>query len=357
MIKFNSNAFTKKNTTLIQPPEHLFNPGTLADRKNKTVSFYKKDKQIEKIKLSSNTNIPREKKVKTQPMLRVKKQRNTHKVQPDLVSQSNKLLEMSLKRQTSLVVKEDYNILEQNIKTREYMEDFLSIRKNFMNDRKKILYVLCDGHSGDQVAKIVVERLPEIFEQMLKLHKDDVETAITVSFQKMDEELVQYEETGSTCCLVYISEDYNERIIYSGNVGDSRTILIRQNEAIRISYDHKASDKSEIKRVKKEGGLILNKRLFGTLAITRALGDYSFKNDVNRLSHIPYFAKIFIEQTDRFIIIASDGIWDVINEEMAFSLIKGCSTQQPKDIGNLFVQTAIKDGSRDNISCIVIQLS
>lgn len=257
----------------------------------------------------------------------------------------------------SFVIKEDFFVLEQNSKTRDHMEDYLVIKKNYLNDQNKYMYVLCDGHSGDQVAKIVIDRLPIIYGETLKETNFNVDQSLTDSFRIMDEELTQYEETGSTCCLAYICIEDKQRVLYSANVGDSRTILIRNKEAIRISYDHKANDKTEMKRVKQEGGLIIRGRLYGTLAITRALGDYSFKIDVNGLINVPYVTRTLLEDTDKYIITASDGVWDVINEEKALELISKSDSDCSAGISKKFVLSAMELGSKDNISCIVTKLN
>lgn len=255
------------------------------------------------------------------------------------------------------IVEEYAILLEQNAKTRDHMEDYLRCIINFMEDPEKNLYVLCDGHCGDQPAKIVIDRLPLIFEDLLRKYDFEVEKAITDSFSLMDEELVEFEETGTTCCLIYICIENSKRVVYSGNVGDSRNILVRRDQTIRLSFDHKANVKSEIERVKKEGGLIIRGRLYGTLAITRALGDYSFKNDVNGLSNIPYITRTEILDDDRYIIMASDGIWDVINEETSTILCDGSKLKDAASISSIFVSKSLEFGSKDNISCIVVKLN
>lgn len=258
---------------------------------------------------------------------------------------------------SSNVVKADGYILEQNVKTRNHMEDFVSSRLNFMNDQSKAVYVLCDGHCGDKVAEIVCNKLPDVFEACLREHNFNVEKAINESFRKMDEELEEYEEEGSTGCLIYICIENGERVVYSANIGDSRNILVRETESIRLSFDHKANVKSEIERVKSEGGIIIKGRLYATLAITRAFGDYSFKIDVSGLSNIPYITRTVVLNSDKYVVMASDGIWDVINEEKATDIINNCNYTDCKELALQFVNKSLDLGSKDNISCIVIKLN
>ncbi len=69
-----------------------------------------------------------------------------------------------------------------------------------------------------------------------------------------------------------------QRVLYTANVGDARIVLCRNGKALRLSYDHKGSDENEGKRIANAGGLILNNRVNGVLAVTRALGDAYMKD-------------------------------------------------------------------------------
>jgi protein phosphatase PTC1 len=97
-----------------------------------------------------------------------------------------------------------------------------------------------------------------------------------------------------------------QRVLYTANVGDARIILCRSGKALRLSYDHKGSDENEGRRVHNAGGLILNNRVNGVLAVTRALGDSYMKDLVT--GH-PYTTETVIqEDVDEFMILACDGV-------------------------------------------------
>lgn len=101
-----------------------------------------------------------------------------------------------------------------------------------------------------------------------------------------------------------------QRVLYTANVGDARIILCRAGKALRLSYDHKGSDENEGKRIANAGGLILNNRVNGVLAVTRALGDAYMKDLVT--GH-PYTTETVIQpDSDEFIIIACDGVSSTI---------------------------------------------
>ena len=97
-----------------------------------------------------------------------------------------------------------------------------------------------------------------------------------------------------------------QRVLYTANVGDARIVLCRNGKALRLSYDHKGNDENEGKRVSKAGGLILNNRVNGVLAVTRALGDSYLKDLVT--GH-PYTTETVIQpDQDEFLILACDGV-------------------------------------------------
>ena len=101
-----------------------------------------------------------------------------------------------------------------------------------------------------------------------------------------------------------------QRVLYTANVGDARIVLCRAGKALRLSYDHKGSDENEGKRISNAGGLILNNRVNGVLAVTRALGDSYMKELVT--GH-PYTTETVIQpDIDEFLILACDGVRSLV---------------------------------------------
>jgi len=97
-----------------------------------------------------------------------------------------------------------------------------------------------------------------------------------------------------------------QRVLYTANVGDARIVLCRNGKALRLSYDHKGSDENEGRRITNAGGMILNNRVNGVLAVTRALGDAYMKDLVT--GH-PYTTETVIQpDLDEFLILACDGV-------------------------------------------------
>ncbi|KAI9775553.1 MAG: Protein phosphatase 2C 1 [Geoglossum umbratile] len=141
------------------------------------------------------------------------------------------------------------------------------------------------------------------------------------------------------------------RVLYTANVGDARIVLCRNGKALRLSYDHKGSDENEGKRVANAGGLILNNRVNGVLAVTRALGDAYMKDLVT--GH-PYTTETVIQpEIDEFIILACDGLWDVCSDQEAVDLIR--HNQDPQDASKVLVDYALARFSTDNLSCMIVR--
>ncbi|KAI0110345.1 phosphatase 2C-like domain-containing protein [Nemania sp. FL0031] len=142
-----------------------------------------------------------------------------------------------------------------------------------------------------------------------------------------------------------------QRVLYTANVGDARIVLCRAGKALRLSYDHKGSDENEGKRIANAGGLILNNRVNGVLAVTRALGDSYIKYLVT--GH-PYTTETVIQpEVDEFIIIACDGLWDVCTDQDAVDLIR--DQHDAVAASKLLVDHALARFSTDNLSCMIIR--
>jgi protein phosphatase PTC1 len=101
-------------------------------------------------------------------------------------------------------------------------------------------------------------------------------------------------------------------VLYVANLGDTRAVLSKNGIAERLSYDHRATDPAEVERVKSGGGIVVDGRVGGSLAITRAFGDHSLKKD--GVIAKPFIKKLVLKNSDKFLIIASDGVWDSMED-------------------------------------------
>lgn len=67
--------------------------------------------------------------------------------------------------------------------------------------------------------------------------------------------------------------------VICANAGDSRTVLSRGGRAKDLSEDHKPDNRLELERIQRSGGFVEDGRVNGMLALSRALGDFEYKNN------------------------------------------------------------------------------
>ena len=101
-------------------------------------------------------------------------------------------------------------------------------------------------------------------------------------------------------------------VLYVANVGDTRAVLSKSGQAERMSVDDKCDNIDEQIRIKQSNGLIVMNRVGGVLAVTRAFGDHSLKD--SGLIAIPHIVKYTLKPFDKFLVIASDGVWDELSD-------------------------------------------
>lgn len=97
--------------------------------------------------------------------------------------------------------------------------------------------------------------------------------------------------------------------------------------------------------------MIIKNRVSGQLAITRALGDLELKSE--GVSNIPDICQFDITEKTQFLIIASDGLWDVCEDQKAVDSVKGMETTA--QMATALTKIAKTGGSKDNISVLVIR--
>lgn len=132
--------------------------------------------------------------------------------------------------------------------------------------------------------------------------------------------LTESGSTAVTCLMV-------GRELYCANAGDSRAVLCRDGVAVPLSEDHKPMNDTEKTRIEKAGGFVEDKRVNGTLAVARAIGDFSFKThdgpaEDQQVTCNPDIRKFELQDKDEFMILACDGIWDVVTSQQAVDLVR-----------------------------------
>jgi serine/threonine protein phosphatase PrpC len=133
------------------------------------------------------------------------------------------------------------------------------------------------------------------------------------------------DKSGSTAISCFITPSH----IYLINCGDSRAIMVRDNQIALSTYDHKPMNPTERDRIQKAGGSVMIQRVNGSLAVSRALGDFEYKNVEGKgaceqlVSPEPEIYIIDRDNSkDEFIVLACDGIWDVMSNEELKNFIR-----------------------------------
>ncbi|XP_010519628.1 PREDICTED: probable protein phosphatase 2C 69 isoform X2 [Tarenaya hassleriana] len=236
---------------------------------------------------------------------------------------------------------------------RSSMEDFYETRIDGVDGKIVGLFGVFDGHGGARAAEYVKQNL---FSNLISHPKfiSDTKSAIADAYNHTDSELLKSENTqsrdaGSTASTAILVGD---RLLVA-NVGDSRAVICRGGNAIAVSRDHKPDQTDERERIENAGGFVMwagTWRVGGVLAVSRAFGDRLLKQYVVA---DPEIKEEKIDSSLEFLILASDGLWDVVSNEEAVSMVK--QIEDSEEAAKKLVTEAIQRGSADNITCVVVR--
>ena len=256
-------------------------------------------------------------------------------------------------------------------------QDNFFIIKEFLDEQEQFFLGVCDGHgtNGHLVSEYITKNLPNYLQ-------DISDESIKNSFYSTNHTLINNSKidcslSGSTCTTLIINL---ERIICA-NLGDSRAVLAKYENgiynAVNLSRDHKPSEPDEMKRIILKGGRIkpfydeelkmylgpervwLKNSDIPGLAMTRSMGD-NVAHSVGVLSE-PEIFKYEFNGNEKFIVLASDGIWEYIDSDECVHIVKDFYENEMDAIGalNCLVKEAFNrwknmEESIDDITAIVI---
>ncbi|CAJ2631065.1 unnamed protein product [Trifolium pratense] len=234
---------------------------------------------------------------------------------------------------------------------RSSMEDFFETKISEVDGQMVAFFGVFDGHGGSRTAEYLKHNL---FKN-LSSHPDfirDTKTAIVEAFKQTDVDYLNEEkghrrDAGSTASTALLLGD---RILVA-NVGDSRVVASRAGLAVPLSVDHKPDRSDERQRIERAGGFVIwagTWRVGGVLAVSRAFGDKLLKPYVVADPEI----QEDVEGVD-FIIVASDGLWNVISNKEAVSLVQNITDAEVAS--KELIKEAYTRGSSDNITCVVVR--
>jgi serine/threonine protein phosphatase PrpC len=269
--------------------------------------------------------------------------------------------------------------------------------KNFV--KKNVhLFGVVDGHGdyGKVISDYVKESLPlniQLLEaknkktnkELALLNETTRKLLMIELFAKTQDDLTaklneKSSKSGATATLVFIIG----RTLFCANVGDSRAILgtVSEGKTIewnvtRISNDHKPDMQSELHRITEAKGKVAQcidsngkpygpKRVWGKgftksgLAVSRSLGDIG--GTKFGIISTPDVLEIELEVADKVVVVASDGVWEVLSNEEVIEIVKSYyGDKNAQGACEELVKTANKrwkhtHGYTDDITAIVIFL-
>ncbi|XP_020590206.1 probable protein phosphatase 2C 24 [Phalaenopsis equestris] len=282
---------------------------------------------------------------------------------------------------------------------RREMEDAVSIWPDYLKacGGKHSFFGVFDGHGCSHVAAWCKDRMHEMVEEEVEKLESGMPPSPTEwkkvmdrSFARMDEEVVIWggaagerrnttcrcelqtpkcEHVGSTAVVAVVAP---EQIVVA-NCGDSRAVLCRRGATVPLSIDHKPDRPDELQRIQAAGGRVIfwdGPRVQGVLAMSRAIGDGYLKPYVTAEPEVTVTER---KEEDEFLILASDGLWDVVTNVTACEIVRMClrrsgrgevkgdvsaetSDKACSDAATLLTKLALARGSADNVTVVIVDL-
>ncbi|EGG13290.1 ABC transporter G family protein [Cavenderia fasciculata] len=220
------------------------------------------------------------------------------------------------------------------------MEDVSFASHPFNDNPEMALFGVFDGHAGREAADQACTLLPLQVTKYIEQQKienpqydpessTDMSDMLNAAFASVDDLMKQDEDmqyVGCTATVAFIWSPTNSssngeecKYLQVANVGDSSAYLCRNGKAVAMTFDHKANDPLEKKRMIDSGIPVSdNQTRINGIAVSRSLGNHFIKDQNIGMIGIPHLSQpIKLLPTDSFLIIASDGLWDVISGEQA----------------------------------------
>ncbi len=230
-------------------------------------------------------------------------------------------------------------------------QDSFLVLQNEYNLKDFNIFCVMDGHgvNGHLVSRFTTKYFSSFFKKNKKMNsscssedqifnrlkKNDYEILKRV-FRHAERDLEKNGEidanfSGTTCVMVF---QVGERIICA-NVGDSRAIMVKGDKVIPLSFDQKPDDPEESKRIKESGGEISQYEedgeksgpfrvwqkgeVYPGIAMSRSIGDFI----ASKLGVIPEpkFLEEKIDKDTKFIVVASDGIWEFLDNNTVKNMV------------------------------------
>jgi serine/threonine protein phosphatase PrpC len=244
----------------------------------------------------------------------------------------------------------------EDIGLRRSMEDEHAI---YQNPEKGFFSAeVYDGHGGRSAAQVAAEMVTPYFlhewsresEKALKDRTPEYEL-LRNAYLAVDRHIVENGlDSGTTAAGIYLIHDH----FFAANCGDTRIVIGTRHGVSTLTLDHKPDLPDELQRIEMNGGHVISvgvARVQGILAVSRAIGDRSLKPHVIAE---PRITEGYLGRDNDFIVIACDGVWDVLSPDIVIAIVRAAADVQAA--AENIRTTAIDSGSTDNITIIVLGL-
>lgn len=158
--------------------------------------------------------------------------------------------------------------------------------------------------------------------------EDAVENKKPVELEELSSSRTEEEWSGPGAGCTAVCAIVRGDQLFVANAGDSRCVLSRGGKAVALTEDHKPNNEEEFSRITKAGGFVADGRVNGSLNLSRALGDLEYKQvkslppEEQMVTANPEIRTIKLDPSDEFIILACDGIWDVLTNQEAIDFVR-----------------------------------
>jgi len=225
-------------------------------------------------------------------------------------------------------------------------------------------FAVFDGHMDPHCSAYLGEHFPKAIEKAKPPLTDEALQELSVDLDC--EYLALNKESGSTGTYFIANIEkgsagptFNVQV---GNVGDSRVICCRDGTAIPMTTDHKPTLDEEKARIVACGGEVVNGRVDGNLAVSRAYGDKQYKGSAagptqQKVIALPEVTHIKCTAND-VMVLSCDGVFEgnFDNDAVVEFVTKQLETcEDLGDVAARVCDAALERGSKDNITCMLVQ--
>jgi len=190
------------------------------------------------------------------------------------------------------------------------------------------LFAVFDGHRGSAIATFCGANLAEFLVGASAYGNGRLKDALVEAYVNIDQHLKRQQPGEMSGCTA-VSLLVTRTELLCANAGDSRCVLCRDGRAVPLSFDHKPNLPSELRRIQRAGGFVFRGRVQGVLALSRAIGDFPFKQrmgvpwEEQAVTCVPEVQSVSLDaRRDEFAVLACDGIWDVMSSQDVVNFVR-----------------------------------